>query len=70
VEEYVFALLAHAAMESFASENAARLATLQAARDSIDRALEDLRSVERRLRQEQVTAEILELVTGAATSVQ
>ena len=55
-------------MESFGAENAARLATLQAARDSIDRTLDELGGVERRLRQEQITAEILEIVTGAATS--
>jgi F-type H+-transporting ATPase subunit gamma len=63
--EYLFAQLAHAAMESFASENAARLAVMQSAREKLDERLTDLQSLERRLRQEQITDELLELVTGA-----
>jgi F-type H+-transporting ATPase subunit gamma len=64
IEEYVFAQLAHAAMESFAAENAARLAAMQAARDKLDERLFELQSLERRLRQEEITGELLELVTG------
>jgi F-type H+-transporting ATPase subunit gamma len=63
--EYVFAQFAHAAMESFASENGARLAVMQSAREKLDERLTDLQSLERRLRQEQITSELLELVTGA-----
>ena len=62
--EYVFAQLAHAAMESFASENCARLAAMQSAREKLDERLTDLQSLERRLRQEQITSELLELATG------
>jgi F-type H+-transporting ATPase subunit gamma len=62
--EYVFAQLAHAAMESFASENSARLAAMQSAREKLDELLIDLQSLERRLRQEQITTELLEIVTG------
>ena len=62
--EYVFAQLAHAAMESFASENSARLAAMQSAREKLDERLIDLQSLERRLRQEQITTELLEIVTG------
>ncbi len=65
IEEYLFALLAHAAMESFASENGARLATMQSARDKLDQRLLDLRALEGRLRQEQITGELLEIMTGA-----
>ena len=64
VGEYVFAQLAHAAMESFASENSARLAAMQSAREKLDERLTDLQSLERRLRQEQITSELLELATG------
>lgn len=63
--EYVFAQLAHAAMESFASENGARLAAMQSAREKLDERLMELQSQERRLRQEQITGELLEIVTGA-----
>jgi F-type H+-transporting ATPase subunit gamma len=66
--EYVFAQFAHAAMESFASENGARLAVMQSARDKLDERLTDFQSLERRLRQEQITSELLELVTGTAAA--
>jgi F-type H+-transporting ATPase subunit gamma len=68
IEEYVFAELAHAAMESFASENGARLAAMQSARDKLDERLAELQALERRLRQEQITGELLEIVTGAAAT--
>jgi F-type H+-transporting ATPase subunit gamma len=64
IEEYLFAELAHAAMESFASENGARLATMQSARDKLDQRLLELRAQEGRLRQEQITGELLEIITG------
>lgn len=63
--EYVFAQLAHAAMESFASENGARLTAMQSAREKLDERLMQLQSLEQRLRQEQITTELLEIVTGA-----
>lgn len=65
VDEYVFARLAHAAMESFAAENAARFAVLMAARQNIDATLDALTGAVRRLRQEQITTELIELATGA-----
>jgi F-type H+-transporting ATPase subunit gamma len=68
VAEYVFAQLAHAAMESFASENSARLAAMQSAREKLDERLIELQSLERRLRQEQITTELLELVTGTESA--
>ncbi len=51
-------------MESFASENGARLAAMQSARDKLDQRLPELRALESRLRQEQITGELLELITG------
>jgi len=63
--EYMFSMLEAAAMESFNSENAARFRTMQAAHENIDRKSAELSRLARRLRQEAVTAEILELVSGA-----
>ncbi|WP_372394534.1 FoF1 ATP synthase subunit gamma [Azospirillum sp. HJ39] len=65
VDEYVFALLADAAMESFAAENAARLSTMMTARHNIEATLDELTATARHLRQEQVTTELIELVSGA-----
>lgn len=65
VDEYVFALLADAAMESFAAENAARLSTMMTARHNIETTLDELTATARHLRQEQVTNELIELVSGA-----
>jgi F-type H+-transporting ATPase subunit gamma len=66
IEEYTFAEMVHALLESFASENAARLQTMQAARLHVDETLAELELRERRARQDQVTDELLELATGAA----
>jgi F-type H+-transporting ATPase subunit gamma len=65
VDELVFAELMHAAMESFAGENGARLATMEAAHTSIDQKLDDLSQDERRRRQDEITTELLDIVTGA-----
>lgn len=63
--EYVFAELALAALESFASENAVRLATMESARLNIDQTLDELSGQERLLRQEQITAEVQDVTAGA-----
>ncbi len=63
--EYVFALLTEAAVESIASENAARFATMEAAHDNVTRKLSELRQSAREARQTEITAEVLELITGA-----
>lgn len=65
IGEHVFAELALAALESFASENAARLATMESARLNIDQKLEELSAQERLLRQEQITTEVQDVVAGA-----
>lgn len=64
VRQYVFASLARAVAESMASENAARLASMQAAERSIEERLEELDSLYRQRRQESITAELLDLVSG------
>jgi F-type H+-transporting ATPase subunit gamma len=64
-EEYVFARVCEAAMEGFAAENEARMAAMAAAKTSIDGKLIALQALERRIRQEEVTAEVVELAAGA-----
>lgn len=64
VDEYVFALLTESAVESLAAENAARFAAMEAARDNVSRQLTQLRASAHQLRQGEITAELLDLVTG------
>jgi F-type H+-transporting ATPase subunit gamma len=63
--EYVFALLTAFAIESLASENAARFSTMEAAHENIGRKLNELREVARRMRQSEIIIELLDVVTGA-----
>lgn len=63
-DEYLFAQLMHAAMESFAAENAARLAVMVSARRNVDETLSTLAAAERRLRQDDITNEVIELSAG------
>lgn len=65
VEEYVSALLTEAAVESIASENAARFAAMESARENVSRKLDSLRQEARQARQTEITNELLELTTGA-----
>jgi F-type H+-transporting ATPase subunit gamma len=64
IADYVFALLTEAAVESLASENAARFAAMQSAHDNVARKVEELRQEARQARQTEITAELLDLVTG------
>lgn len=63
--EYVFALLTEAAVESIASENAARFAAMESAHDNVSKKLTELRQGARQARQTEITAELLDLITGA-----
>ena len=65
IADYVFALLMEAAVESLASENAARFATMQSAHDNVSKKLEQLRQDARQARQTEITTELLDLVAGA-----
>jgi F-type H+-transporting ATPase subunit gamma len=67
--EYVLALLTEAAVESIASENAARLAAMESAHDNVSKKLEQLHQNARQARQSEITTELLELVTGALALV-
>ncbi len=66
--EYVLALLSEAAVESLASENAARFAAMTAAHDNVTERLDGLRQMARQARQNEITTELLDLVTGAEAS--
>lgn len=65
VGELVLAELIRMAMESLVAENAARMQAMSAARDNIERKLAQLQQDEHRARQDQVTTELLDLITGA-----
>jgi|GEM_PF-307462 len=62
--EYFFAALENAAMQSFFSENATRFRTMEAAHQNIGNKSQELTKLARRVRQEAVTAEILDLISG------
>lgn len=64
ISDYVFALLTEAAVESLASENAARFAAMQSAHDNVSKKVEELRQDARQARQTEITTELLDLVTG------
>lgn len=67
--EYVFALLTEAAIESIASENAARLTAMESAENNVSKKLEALQRDAHQARQSEITTELLELVTGAQALV-
>lgn len=62
--EYLIAQLTEVATESLAAENGARFAAMESANDNVSRKLEALRLEASRSRQEEVTTELLDLVTG------
>jgi F-type H+-transporting ATPase subunit gamma len=63
--EYFFAALENAAMQSFFSENSTRFLSMQAAHHNIGNKSEELTQLARRARQEAVTTEILDLMSGS-----
>jgi F-type H+-transporting ATPase subunit gamma len=63
--EYLFAEVTRAVMESLASENGARLRVMESANRNIGDKLDDLRRQEQTLRQEAITEELLDVVTGS-----
>jgi len=64
VRQYLFVSLFRACAESLAAENGSRLAAMQAAESSIDDRLEEITMTYRRARQESITTELLDVVTG------
>lgn len=63
--EYVFAVLTETAVESIASENAARFAAMESAYGNVSKKLEQLHQNARQARQSEITTELLELVAAA-----
>ena len=66
--EYVHAQLCDAALHAFAAENQARMEAMASTRRQIERQLADLRTTQRLVRQEEITAEIIELAAGETAS--
>ncbi|MBN1543128.1 F0F1 ATP synthase subunit gamma [candidate division KSB1 bacterium] len=64
IRHYFFVSLYRAYAESMASENASRLAAMQAAEKNIKERLSELRSQHNHQRQSAITAELLDVVSG------
>jgi F-type H+-transporting ATPase subunit gamma len=62
--DYMQAQICNAALHAFAAENEARMEAMTGAREQIERQLASLRATQRRVRQEEITAEIIELAAG------
>lgn len=62
--DYVHAQLCEAALHAFAAENEARMEAMAAARNQIERKLSTLQTTQRLIRQEEITAEVIELAAG------
>jgi len=65
VEEYYFITLYQAFVESLAAENGMRLQSMEAAKKNIDETEEGLRRRAQQLRQDEITAELLDVIGGA-----
>ena len=68
VPHYLHAQLCRSALHSFAAENEARMEAMAAAHKQTERQLDTLQATQRRVRQEEITAEIIELASGEAAS--
>lgn len=66
--DYLHAQICKAALHAFAAENEARMAAMATAQVQIDRELLIHEGLLRRLRQEEITAEIIDLATGERAS--
>lgn len=65
IREYLFVSLFRAFAESLASENARRLASMQVAEKNIEDRLRALTSESRQLRQDSITAELLDIIASS-----
>lgn len=68
VEEYIFAELSEAVLQSFAAENEARMRAMILAHANVTKSLDELVNLSRQLRQEEITDEIVELAGSAMRS--
>ena len=62
--DYIHAELCNAALNAFAAENQARMEAMASAHREIERQLDALKARQRILRQDEITAEIIELAAG------
>ncbi|SOE53354.1 F-type H+-transporting ATPase subunit gamma [Burkholderia sp. OK233] len=69
VEAYVYVELCEALMLSFAAENEARVRAMLAARANVKETLAELTQRYRQVRQDEITADIVELAAGAGAGV-
>lgn len=66
--DYLHAELCNAALHALAAENEARMEAMAAAHSQVERQLSMLQATERIVRQEEITAEIIELAAGETAS--
>lgn len=64
MRSHIFASLFRASAEALVTENAARLALMQQAEQSVDDRLEALKSETRAMRQSEITTELLDVIIG------
>lgn len=64
-EEYIFAEICEAVMLSFAAENGARMRAMISARENVDKTMASLVARARQVRQDEITAEIIELAASS-----
>jgi F-type H+-transporting ATPase subunit gamma len=64
IQQYLFVTLYRAMAESLAAENAARMASMQAAERNVEERLDDLTARYHRRRQSAITEELLDVVAG------
>ncbi len=65
---YLHAQLSSAALHAFAAENEARVEVMAGARQQIDEQMTELQAQQRQVRQEDITAEIIELAAGESAT--
>ncbi len=68
VAERMHAQLCRAGLHAFAAENEARMEAMQAARSQVERQLASLQAMQRTVRQEEITEEVIELAAGETAS--
>jgi len=65
IPEYIYTIIYDALLESTASETGSRMTAMRSASDSSDEMVKDLTRKYQRARQQQITIEIAEIVSGA-----
>ncbi|MBN2245755.1 MAG: F0F1 ATP synthase subunit gamma [Candidatus Aminicenantes bacterium] len=64
IRQYFFVSIYTATVESLASENASRLASMQAAEKNIEEKLEEINNRYMHVRQQAITSELLDIISG------